>query len=1274
MEDANKKAYFRFLDYLETRRKDSEVLDIRDKVLSLRNDHIGVGYVKETIDTKYGANLRNLFKNVQPIGAKGWDNLSTYIALGAIYSNPEQSHKGASKVFQLEGAGQNIILMEQGFLASSHSWLHSFKEGKPEYACLGYVYDDISYYYMTDYPNRLIKKLNSSHSLGDQELSRARNCIEWLVDKNISKYNAQPFEVPTMTEGYKRRVLVCDQSYADASTIYGKVKDSDFEAMLLAAIKENPDAEIIIKSHPDTYWEDGKRAGFYSHLKDYGRVRIIRKPVNPFSLFEYVDTVYVGTSQLGLEALFAGKKVVCFGAPFYAGWGLTDDRQVIPHRYRTRTLDEIFYYFYIWYTIYHVPGKPCPSAIEDAIEYIELKRPVGYVPKIDYEINEPKVSVILPVYNVENYIREAISSIQCQTLKEIEIIPVNDCSPDGSQEIIDEMAAADPRIRPIKLDENVGQGFARNHGIEAASGEYLFFLDPDDYFNNKQFLESAYEMAVENAADMVRGQKLLEVIEDEKGEIVAHRKDKTEDIFKNTVKRTTFVESPELLHSRHFWLWGYKREFIESNSIRFINTQWEERPFLLKALLLAKQVSLLKGDAFIYRVRPNSTARRSRNLRDYDLQINNMIQVIGLFKEHGAFTTGSSLQFHAAFTITQYIHYMYFGLCMQFARSNTEGVTVRDHVLKLSNIWKELPLKPSELLFEHGGLSTSHVKANAYPLIYAATRSNHLDIVLKALQLEPITQGELYECFLSDAESDIEKEFVGALNTYARNAKFVTITPNLARSKLPDKPRLVIHIGSTKTGSTYLQHLMEENRPELIKNCVWYPEVGLFWQENRPHKQAGHANFTASAVKKKKFLLKYINNGLKLLSGRIHTIILSSEAFFLHDQAERLVDYFADFDVEMIVYLRRQDEWANSQYVELVGGGAVNRVGSSFDDWVASESTKERLDYLSMLERWHKKLPLNKITVRAFEMAQFLEGDLVRDFAATAGLPELLALTPPHQGKKNSFPLENGHLKILRRYNSEEFGSREKYLGFIEAVTNGIRESRERTGRKIHKPWVISEEQGECLLADYAKCNETIARKYMGREDGALFLDTKPKNVESYDGDLIPINEFELIADAFEHFRYHEKDSTKPSVRRHDPKSKVVGSAEIPGQIVNYGLFGWRLYVFKPILRIFVKKKASKSLQRVFEKDPYTFFCGLDEPQYRKYQKIFFPKMDPYGIWGVRRKITVPMVSPFVKKIGGISDLESYQSEPIKFFRDLKPLKYKVIGRILFPAGELIRQ
>lgn len=114
-----------------------------------------------------------------------------------------------------------------------------------------------------------------------------------------------------------------------------------------------------------------------------------------------------------------------------------------------------------------------------------------------------KVSVIVPVYNVENYIRDMLTSVKNQTFKDFEVIIINDGSPDNSQAIIDEFCTADNRFKSF-IKENGGVASARNMGIDKASGDYVVFYDPDDFIPPKA-LEKMYKTAASKGADMVIG-------------------------------------------------------------------------------------------------------------------------------------------------------------------------------------------------------------------------------------------------------------------------------------------------------------------------------------------------------------------------------------------------------------------------------------------------------------------------------------------------------------------------------------------------------------------------------------------------------------------------------------------------------------------------------------------------------------------------------------------------------------------------------------------------
>jgi len=110
------------------------------------------------------------------------------------------------------------------------------------------------------------------------------------------------------------------------------------------------------------------------------------------------------------------------------------------------------------------------------------------------------VSVIIPVYNKEKYLRQCLKSVLSQDLEAFEIIAVDDGSTDSCGKILDEYAAADPRLKVIH-QKNASCGFARNTGLDLAKGEYILFLDSDDFLHQNQ-LRPAYEFAVSHDADI----------------------------------------------------------------------------------------------------------------------------------------------------------------------------------------------------------------------------------------------------------------------------------------------------------------------------------------------------------------------------------------------------------------------------------------------------------------------------------------------------------------------------------------------------------------------------------------------------------------------------------------------------------------------------------------------------------------------------------------------------------------------------------------------------
>lgn len=200
-----------------------------------------------------------------------------------------------------------------------------------------------------------------------------------------------------------------------------------------------------------------------------------------------------------------------------------------------------------------------------------------------------KVSIIIPVYNVEPYLDQCVQSVLSQTLKEIEVILVDDGSPDGCPAMCDAYAQQDNRVKVIHK-KNGGLGFARNSGLDVATGEYVAFVDSDDFIA-PNMMEVLYNTAIQYGADEVRSG----VIFYENGKkTLRHDVDKIT-VFqgKEEVKRFVFDylgPAPEEYRDSKYlmsvWLALHSRKVIEENHIRFTS----ERQTLSEDLVFGIEV------------------------------------------------------------------------------------------------------------------------------------------------------------------------------------------------------------------------------------------------------------------------------------------------------------------------------------------------------------------------------------------------------------------------------------------------------------------------------------------------------------------------------------------------------------------------------------------------------------------------------------------------------------------------------------------------------------
>jgi capsular polysaccharide export protein len=260
------------------------------------------------------------------------------------------------------------------YLAIEDGFLRSIGVGSREPA-LSLVVDDLGIYYDARGPSRLEHLLESGANgrLDDPELlERARHCRALILEGGVSKYNHQPDELPPEISGAAGLVIVADQTYDDASVTGALADANTFERALESALDEHPDARVVVKVHPATV--AGKKRGYLAGRKHGARVTLIAQDVNPQALLRRARHLYVCSSQLGFEGLLAGVPVTCFGQAFYAGWGLTDDRQRCARRTRRLSLEQLVAGALLLYPTYRHPltGEACEA--EPIIEHLALQR------------------------------------------------------------------------------------------------------------------------------------------------------------------------------------------------------------------------------------------------------------------------------------------------------------------------------------------------------------------------------------------------------------------------------------------------------------------------------------------------------------------------------------------------------------------------------------------------------------------------------------------------------------------------------------------------------------------------------------------------------------------------------------------------------------------------------------------------------------------------------------------------------------------------------------
>ncbi|MCV3383912.1 capsular polysaccharide biosynthesis protein [Campylobacter lari] len=303
-----------------------------------------------TIPKKLKENVKNFYKITLYYFYKNIIKEDVFVGWG-------RKNSGLKAVELAKKYNTRFLLLEDGFLRS----LNLGVENSPSFSI---VKDDVGIYYDATVPSKLENILNS-YEFSAEELEQAKKAIELIKKEKLSKYNNNLCIPKELFSANEERVLIITQVANDASLKFGLAGSFSTQDMINDVIKENPNAKVYIKIHPDVL--SGKKQSDFDVQDLPSKCVVIKENYNPIELLSRFKKVYTKTSGMGFEALMLGRECMCYGMPFYAGWGLTHDKLECKRRFKKRTLEEIFYAAYILYSEYFNPYLNQKSDIFDTI-------------------------------------------------------------------------------------------------------------------------------------------------------------------------------------------------------------------------------------------------------------------------------------------------------------------------------------------------------------------------------------------------------------------------------------------------------------------------------------------------------------------------------------------------------------------------------------------------------------------------------------------------------------------------------------------------------------------------------------------------------------------------------------------------------------------------------------------------------------------------------------------------------------------------------------------
>ncbi len=656
---------------------------------------------------------------------------------------------------------------------------------------------------------------------------------------------------------------------------------------------------------------------------------------------------------------------------------------------------------------------------------------------INSESNLPKVSVVIPVYNTAEFLPECLGSVLNQTLVDIEIIIVDDCSSDNSRDVMSEYRRKDRRIKTFAHETNQGLPVTRNTGMEKARGEYLVHLDSDDFWVEERMLEQLYTLARLRDSEIIKfGGRTYE--NGAYGEHLARIK---------PVYSTSFLDEPSLWHFSSTFLYFFNRSFIEENGIRCKPgiSIGEDQIFLASALTAAKKISTVEQAFYAYRVNSQSLMRRrwtSLQFRE-DLEHTKVVtDILEPFPEVRLHYANIRIRywlrqvFPRAFEDLDKTSRLEFfcnavELVRQFDRSNP----------KLGEKLAPRELRLLEMLCQHDNIFLEeHFREEVNPRFSKFCATN-------------MTRWPPYS---------LKQQHAGSTHN--------TISGTL-----------YIHAGTHKTGSTAVQDFFYENRAKLAEDDIHYCHGAGMWGPN------AHL-LPISLVDPDLHLLGWPRLDPERIWHNIMAdyhasgctnLLLSSEFFtpeYLETELPNLYNLKAllgENTVRFIFYVRPQDERLNSGYAQLVRSG-VRALQQPFDEYI--KASLKSHDYAWLLQEYEKVFGRDSLLVNRYHRDDFRNGDVCHDIVRVLGLDSTQYLAAETERNETWHKDVVAFIQKSNAFPGNQFsiGQKDRFGHYVRAWFS----PRERPSAHTNSGW-IEPELHDQLVTQYRQSNLEVSERYL---------------------------------------------------------------------------------------------------------------------------------------------------------------------------------------------------